>query len=280
MVAPAVRRGGRKPKPLSSLDPHCRRAVFELVSKLAREHIARMWAVTPVRPSGSGRVLDDRPADAIDDLLDVTDVGVVLSRGSVERDHARLARIGIHHASKLKGRSSREPTLGACVEVRPAADCLARASPFARVRLLRSMRGGGLRRTGPTAASVPIGGQTMTMQYWPPDFPRSSSLAGQLRIPLPGFELCCVHPIPSVYRGLRLDFTRWGQPETGHAAPKMPPASRQDSSRPKTPGGATLRLALDDPRGPSARGCAAEISSFNLRPRSLAAAELGLPLVS
>lgn len=96
-----VRRGGRKPKCLPSHDAHFRRAVFELVSKLPVEHIARVRAVAPLRSSGSGRVLDERPADAVDYLLDVTDVGVVLRRGSVERDDPRRERIGVHCATKL-----------------------------------------------------------------------------------------------------------------------------------------------------------------------------------
>ena len=79
MVAPAVRRGGRKPKCLPSRDSHFRRAVFELVLKLALYHVARVRALAPLRPSGFWRVLDERPADAVDYLLDVTDVGVVLS---------------------------------------------------------------------------------------------------------------------------------------------------------------------------------------------------------
>jgi hypothetical protein len=102
MVAPAVRGGGRKPKCLSSRDSYFRRAVFELVLDLAAEHVARVGAVAPLRASGSGRVLDERPPDAVDDLLDVTDIGVVLRRRSVEGHHPRRERIGAHHAIKLK----------------------------------------------------------------------------------------------------------------------------------------------------------------------------------
>ena len=84
MVAAAVRRGGRKPKRLPTGDPHFRGGVFELVLNLPVEHVARMRAVAPLRPSGSGRVLHERPADAVDYLLDITDVRIVLRRGSVE----------------------------------------------------------------------------------------------------------------------------------------------------------------------------------------------------
>jgi hypothetical protein len=101
MVAPAVCRGGWKPKCLPSRDPHFRRAVFELVLKLSAEHIARVRAMAPLRPSGFGRVLDERPADAVDFLLDVTDIGVVLRGGSVEGDDPRRGRIGAHNATKL-----------------------------------------------------------------------------------------------------------------------------------------------------------------------------------
>ena len=54
MVAPAVRRGGWKPKCLPPCDPHFRRAVVELVLKLAVEHVARVRAVAPLRTSGLG----------------------------------------------------------------------------------------------------------------------------------------------------------------------------------------------------------------------------------
>jgi hypothetical protein len=101
IVATAMPRGGRKPKCLASSDPHFRRAVFELVLKLAVEHVARVRAIAPFRPSGSGRVLDERPADAVDHLLDVTDVGVVLRRSSDERHDPRRERIGAHDTIKL-----------------------------------------------------------------------------------------------------------------------------------------------------------------------------------
>ena len=93
MVAPAVRRGGRKPKRVSSRDPHFRGAVLKLISNLAVEHVARVRAVAPLGPSGSGGVLDKRPADTVDDLLDITDVRVVLGWGSVEGHDARRGRI-------------------------------------------------------------------------------------------------------------------------------------------------------------------------------------------
>ena len=102
MVAPAVRRGDRKPKRLSSGDAYFRRAVLELVSNLAIEHVARVRAVAPLVPSGSGRVLDKRPAHTVDDLLDIADVRVVLRWGSVEGHHARRGKIGAHYATKLK----------------------------------------------------------------------------------------------------------------------------------------------------------------------------------
>lgn len=84
-----MRGGGRKSKCLPSRDPHLRRAVVELVLKLAVEQVARVRAVAPLRTSGPRRVLDERPADAVNDLLDVTDVGVVLRRSSVEGHHPR-----------------------------------------------------------------------------------------------------------------------------------------------------------------------------------------------
>jgi hypothetical protein len=93
MVATAVRRGRRKPKRLSSRDPHLRGAVLELISNLAVEHVARMRAVAPLGPSGSGRVLDKRPADAVDDLLDIPDVRVMLRWESVEGHDARRGTI-------------------------------------------------------------------------------------------------------------------------------------------------------------------------------------------
>src|SRR5689334_17814826 len=100
MVAAAVRGGSRKPKCLPRGDSHFRRAVFELVSKLAVEHVARVRAVAPLRATGSGRVLDERPTDAVDYLLDVTDVGVVLRRGSDKRHDPRRRWIGAHYATK------------------------------------------------------------------------------------------------------------------------------------------------------------------------------------
>ena len=101
MVAPPVRRGGWKPKCLPTRDPHFRRAVVELVLKLAVEHVARVRAVAPLRPSGARRVLDERPADAIDYLLDVTNVEVMLRRGSVEGHDPRRGRTRAHNATKL-----------------------------------------------------------------------------------------------------------------------------------------------------------------------------------
>jgi len=101
MVASAVRRRGGKPKCLPTCDPQFRRAVFELVLKLAVEHVARVRAVAPLRPSCSGRVLDERPADAVDNLLDVMDVGVVLRRGCIEGHDPRRGRIGAHYTTKL-----------------------------------------------------------------------------------------------------------------------------------------------------------------------------------
>ena len=96
VVAPAVCRGGREPKRLPSRDPHLGGAVLELVSNLALKHVARVRAVAPLGPAGSGRVLDKRPADTVDDLLDITHVQVVLGWGSVEGDHARRWRIRAH----------------------------------------------------------------------------------------------------------------------------------------------------------------------------------------
>ena len=91
--------GSRNACPATTRIP--RRAVFELVLKLPAKHIARVRAVAPLRPSGSGRVLHERPANAVDYLLDVTDVGIVLRRGSVEGDDPRRERIGVHCATKL-----------------------------------------------------------------------------------------------------------------------------------------------------------------------------------
>jgi len=102
VVAPAVRRRGRKPKRPPGRDPHIRGAVMELVSNLTVQHVTRVRAVAPLGPSGSGRVLDKRPADTVDDLLDITDVRVVLGWGSVEGHYARRGRIRAHDATKLK----------------------------------------------------------------------------------------------------------------------------------------------------------------------------------
>jgi len=149
MVAPAVRRRGRKPKRLPRRDPHFRGAVLELVSNLAVENVARVRAVAPLGPSGSRRVLDKRPADTVDDLLDITDVRVVLRWGSVEGHHARRGRIRAHSRPSL--RDPLWPGPGFCSW---SASCLS-GSPWGKFscgRVSRTPRGVRL----PSAPDVPV----------------------------------------------------------------------------------------------------------------------------